>query len=155
MKYFLILFLLPLSLLGQSPDYGQFEGRQTHPVRLSYDGKRLFALNTPAGRLSVFDVSNTQAAPLLIAEIPVGMEPVSLAERTSDEVWVVNEVSDSVSVVSISRRVSIAHLKTGDEPADIVFAGDSAGGGLSLATLLALREKGLSMPAAAGPTPPP
>jgi monoterpene epsilon-lactone hydrolase len=35
------------------------------------------------------------------------------------------------------------------QPSNIVFAGDSAGGGLCLATLLALKEKGLPLPAAA------
>jgi epsilon-lactone hydrolase len=40
-------------------------------------------------------------------------------------------------------------LATGYEPADIVFAGDSAGGGLCLATLLATKEKCLPLPAAA------
>ena len=30
------------------------------------------------------------------SEIPVGLEPVSVRARTNDEVWVVNEVSDSV-----------------------------------------------------------
>jgi epsilon-lactone hydrolase len=34
-------------------------------------------------------------------------------------------------------------------PANIVFAGDSAGGGLCLAALLAIREQGLPLPAAA------
>jgi epsilon-lactone hydrolase len=34
-------------------------------------------------------------------------------------------------------------------PANIVFVGDSAGGGLSLATLLALRDQGIPLPAAA------
>lgn len=42
------------------------------------------------------------------------------------------------------------HLLTeGFKPSDIVFAGDSAGGGLCLATLLAIKEKGIAMPAAA------
>ena len=40
-------------------------------------------------------------------------------------------------------------LSQGYDPADIVFAGDSAGGGLCLATLLALKDKGLPLPAAA------
>ncbi len=40
-------------------------------------------------------------------------------------------------------------LGQGVAPAHIVFAGDSAGGGLVLATLLALREQGLPLPAAA------
>jgi monoterpene epsilon-lactone hydrolase len=39
-------------------------------------------------------------------------------------------------------------LSQGYDPADIVFAGDSAGGGLCLATLLALKDKGLPLPAA-------
>lgn len=38
-------------------------------------------------------------------------------------------------------------LETGHDPSHIVLAGDSAGGGLALACLLAVREKGLPMPA--------
>ncbi|MEZ5301135.1 MAG: hypothetical protein R3F11_10850 [Verrucomicrobiales bacterium] len=115
------------SPLASAADYTQFEARQTHPVRLSADGTRLYALNTPDGRLSVFDVSNpANSEPLLIAEIPVGLEPVSLAERAPGEVWVVNEMSDTVSVVEIGRRAAVAHLPCGDEPADIAFAGGKA-----------------------------
>ena len=125
MKYYLICLLLLVT--AQAQEFIQFEGRQTHPIQLSADGQRLFALNTPDGRLSVFDVSNVaNPQPILIAEIPVGLEPVSIAERTADEVWVVNEVSDSVSIVSISRGLAVAHLDTGDEPADVVFAGGRA-----------------------------
>jgi monoterpene epsilon-lactone hydrolase len=40
-------------------------------------------------------------------------------------------------------------LKMGLKPQDIIFAGDSAGGGLSVATLLALRDAGDPLPAAA------
>ncbi|NHI08110.1 esterase [Streptomyces sp. KO7888] len=40
-------------------------------------------------------------------------------------------------------------LSTGTDPRDLVLAGDSAGGGLSVATLLAAREAGLPQPAAA------
>lgn len=40
-------------------------------------------------------------------------------------------------------------LAQGFSPAHIVFAGDSAGGGLCLATLLAIRDNGLPLPAAA------
>lgn len=39
-------------------------------------------------------------------------------------------------------------LSQGFDPTNIVFAGDSAGGGLCLATLLALKDKGLPLPAA-------
>ncbi|WP_406290835.1 alpha/beta hydrolase [Embleya sp. NBC_00896] len=40
-------------------------------------------------------------------------------------------------------------LATGVTPSNVVFAGDSAGGGLVLATLLKLRDLGLPLPAAA------
>lgn len=39
-------------------------------------------------------------------------------------------------------------LDEGFEPADIAFAGDSAGGGLCLTTMLALKDKGIPLPAA-------
>ena len=102
-----------------------FEGKQTAPVRLSPDGTRLFAVNTPDARLSVFDVSNP-SNPILIAEIPVGLEPVSVNPVSNDEAWVVNEVSDSVSVVSVSRGIVTDTLQVKDEPADVVFAAGRA-----------------------------
>jgi monoterpene epsilon-lactone hydrolase len=42
-----------------------------------------------------------------------------------------------------------ALLQTGIGPADIVFAGESAGGGLAIATLVNARDHGLPLPAAA------
>src|SRR6185295_7275525 len=102
-----------------------FEGKQTSPVRLSPDGSRLFAVNTPDNRLSVFDVSSPQN-PILIAEIPVGLEPVSVNPVSNDEAWVVNEVSDSVSIVSVSAHVVTDTLYVKDEPADVVFANGRA-----------------------------
>src|SRR6266571_4154164 len=102
-----------------------FEATQTNPVRLSPDGRRLFAVNTPDARLSVFDVSNP-ANPVLIAEIPVGLEPVSVNPLNDDEAWVINEVSDSVSIVSVSDHLVTDTLYVKDEPADVVFAGGRA-----------------------------
>jgi len=105
--------------------YVNFEGKQTSPLRLSADGTRLFAVNTPDARLSVFDLAHP-SNPLLIAEIPVGLDPVSVNPRTPDEVWVVNEVSDSISIVSLSQRLVTDTLYVQDEPADVVFAGGKA-----------------------------
>src|SRR5678816_1081236 len=102
-----------------------FEGKQTAPVRLSPDGTRLFAVNTPDARLSVFDTSNP-SNPILIAEIAVGLEPVSVNPLNNDEAWVVNELSDSVSVVSVSRGIVTDTLQAKDEPADVVFAAGNA-----------------------------
>jgi YVTN family beta-propeller protein len=108
-----------------SGQFVNFEGKQTAPIRLSPDGSRLFVVNTPDNRLSVFDVSNPQN-PILISEIPVGLEPVSVNPRDNDEAWVVNEVSDSVSVVSVSQHAVIDTLYVKDEPADVVFANGRA-----------------------------
>ena len=117
--------LLTLSgiAFGHGTGDGNFEGRQTHSIGLTPDGIRLLALNALDGRLCVFNVgeeSNPQ--PVLELEIPVGIEPVSVRARTNDEVWVVNEVSDSISIVSLSQRTVIETLQTPDEPGDVVFA---------------------------------
>jgi len=107
--------------------FTHFEARQTHPVELSLDGGRVFAVNSPEGRLSVFSLSGSgRDHPVLSAEIPVGLEPVAVRARTADEVWVVNEVSDSISVVSLADRMVTATIACPDEPADVVFAGNRA-----------------------------
>ncbi|HEY6361080.1 MAG TPA: beta-propeller fold lactonase family protein [Vicinamibacterales bacterium] len=122
-----VVIALPRSVTtveGQSFEFTNFEGAQTNPLRLSPDGTRLFAVNTSNGSLSVFDISEP-AFPVLRGEIPVGLEPVSVNPRSNDEAWVVNQVSDSVSVVSVSRGLVVDTLFTGDEPMDVVFAGEN------------------------------
>lgn len=122
-------FLLQLSGISQTgvttSNFINFEGAQTNPIRLSPDGTRLFAVNTPDARVSVFDLLDA-ANPKLMAEIPVGIEPVSVNPRTNDEAWVVNQVSDSISVVSVEKGVVIDTIAVKDEPADVVFAGTDA-----------------------------
>ena len=103
-----------------------FEGALTSPIRLSPDGTRLFSVNNPNSTLSVFDVSADPADPALLVEIPVGIEPVSVNPRTDDEVWVVNEESDSVSIVSVSQAAITDTIQLKDEPSDVVFAGSNA-----------------------------
>src|SRR5437588_917103 len=121
---FLLVFGLAASVYAQG-SYVNFEGKQTSPIRLSPDGTRLFVVNTPDARLSVFDVSQS-SNPRLLAEIPVGIEPVSVNPRNNDEVWVVNEVSDSISVVSVSQRIVTDTIYVKDEPVDVVFADGKA-----------------------------
>jgi DNA-binding beta-propeller fold protein YncE len=101
--------------------FSNFESGQVHPVDITPDGTRLLVCNTADARLEVFDI--TSGTPLLVSEIPVGLDPISVRARTADEAWVVNTVSDSVSVVSLSARNVVATLKTRDEPSDVVFAG--------------------------------
>ncbi len=107
---------------SEAQTFAHFEARHVHPIAITPDGARLLALNSPDGRLSVFDVSNAgNPEPVLIAEIPVGTEPVSVRARNNDEIWVVNEVSDSISVVSLTRGAVIDTLRASDEPADVLF----------------------------------
>lgn len=113
--------VLALHAHGQS-DYRHFEARQVHPVALTPDGSMLLAVNSPDAKLSVFDAS-TMA---LSAEIPVGLEPVTVRVRTNDEAWVVSEVSDTVTVISLATNSVTATLRVGDEPGDVVFAGGKA-----------------------------
>jgi YVTN family beta-propeller protein len=104
--------------------FRNFEGPQIHPLALTPDGTRLLAVNTPNGTLSVFQL--TLGSPVLTAEIPVGLEPVSVAARDDREAWVVNWLSDSVSVVDLATGNVVRTLSVGDEPTDVLFAGSRA-----------------------------
>jgi DNA-binding beta-propeller fold protein YncE len=89
------------------------------------------AVNTPDNRLEIFTIDgsgNLTAA----GSVPVGMEPVAVAARTDTEVWVVNHLSDSVSIVDLGGAVPrvVNTLLVGDEPRDIVFAGSDGAGNL-------------------------
>lgn len=104
-------------------DFVTFESGHVRPLAQSPDGTRLFAVNTPDNRLEIFSVSAGGLTP--VASVPVGMEPVAVAARSDSEVWVVNHLSDSVSIVDVASnppRVTRT-LHVGDEPNDIVFAG--------------------------------
>lgn len=116
--------LLAASTTVAQGEYAGFEGRHSHPAALTPDGTRLLAVHAEAASLSVFDVTN--ATPVRVAEIPVGLEPVAVRARTNEEAWVVNEVSDTVSVVSLTSGMVTAVLTTGDEPGDVVFANGKA-----------------------------
>jgi YVTN family beta-propeller protein len=107
-----------------TPSFVTFESGQVRPLALSPDQTRLFAVNTPDNRLELFDVSPSGDL-THSGSVPVGLEPVAVAARSNGEVWVVNHLSDSVSIVDVAAtppRV-IRTLLTCDEPRDIVFAG--------------------------------
>jgi DNA-binding beta-propeller fold protein YncE len=100
-----------------------FESGQVRPLALSADGKLLFAVNTPDNRLEVFTVGNGTLKSK--GAVMVGLEPVAVAVRSAGEVWVVNHLSDSISIVDVSNAGAPRVTRTllvGDEPRDIVFA---------------------------------
>jgi YVTN family beta-propeller protein len=105
-----------------------FDTLQGRPIAISPDGTRLFAVNTPDNHLEIFDI-DLDGDLVPAGSVPVGMEPTAVAARNDDEVWVVNFLSDSVSVVDVSGSVPrvVRTLLVGDEPSDIVFAGPEDG----------------------------
>ena len=104
--------------------YALFESGPVRPVAISPDGSRIAVANAPAACLEVYFVSDEGFA--LDATVMVGLEPVAVAFRDNDEVWVVNHLSDSVSVVSLGEQPRVERtLQVGDEPRDIVFAGEN------------------------------
>ena len=85
----------------------------------------------------------------------MGLEPVAVAVRENRagtlDVWVVNHLSDSVSIVRVDptapeRARVMGTLQVGDEPRDIVFAGS----GRSRAFVTTAR-RGQNLPAGLGP----
>ena len=101
-----------------------FEADQVRPLALSDDKKTIYAVNTPDNRLEIYGV--TKAGLVHKASVLVGLAPVAVAIRNDKEVWVVNHLSDSVSIVNVeSKKPRITKtLWVGDEPRDIVFAGE-------------------------------
>lgn len=110
---------------------------QSNPMALSNDGTRLYVANTTSGTLTMLDVSNP-FQPSEIAEIKVGHDPVGVAVRPGlvggDElIFVVNHISDSISVVSRKRLAVVQTIQAidadgvtqTDEPVGIAFASPS------------------------------
>jgi DNA-binding beta-propeller fold protein YncE len=117
------------ALPARGGNFTNFESGHVRPLALSPGGEWLFAVNTPDARLTVYALTPTGAS--LATEVVVGLEPVAVASRVNaagrTEAWVVNHLSDSISVVEIDPvdvgRSRVARtLHVGDEPRDIVFA---------------------------------
>ncbi len=125
-----LLALLWISTNGHAQETSQdadipFVNWENHPVRpiaLSPDATLLAVAHTADNRLQLFDVS--EGMPVAAGHVVVGVDPVSVRFRGNGEAWVVNHISDSVSVVDLASRQVRATLQTDDEPFDVVFAGD-------------------------------
>ena len=118
-----LLFSLCLAAAAHAGSFVAFESGQVRPLALSADGARLFAVNTPDNRLEIFDI--LPGGLRHVASVPVGLEPVAVAVRPGGQAWVVNHLSDSISIVETSGSTPavVRTLLVGDEPRDIVFAG--------------------------------
>lgn len=113
----------PMEVSPYEDSFTAFESGQVRPLALTPNKKLLLATNTPDARLEIFKIVPSGLVP--VGSVPVGLEPVAVAVRGDDEAWVVNHLSDSVSVVRIDGKHSrvLRTLHVGDEPRDIVFGG--------------------------------
>ena len=113
--------------LPAAGNFVTFETGQVRPLAMSPDGNSLYAVNTPNSTLEIYSITDTGLQ--YNTTVPVGLEPVAVATLNNgfnNQVWVVNHLSDSISVVDVSvtpPRV-VRTLLVGDEPRDIVFAGN-------------------------------
>jgi YVTN family beta-propeller protein len=108
-------FLPPIA----SGSFVNFESPPVKPLALSADGSRLYAVNTPNNSVVVYD---TVGGLTRLREIPVGLDPVSLAvQPVTGLVWVANHVSDNVAVIDPVTGSTVAIVEVGDEPVSIVF----------------------------------
>lgn len=114
------LLCLALPASGQA-SFWNWESPHIHPLELTPDGVLLLAVNTADAQLQVFATGGGTLTP--VGAVAVGIDPVSVRARNSSQAWVVNQLSDSVSVVDLNTLRVLASLSTQDEPADVIFAG--------------------------------
>src|SRR5262245_19345536 len=72
----------------EASSFQAFESGQVRPLTLSEDKNYLYAINTPDNRLEIFRVTDNGLSHR--GSVTVGLEPVAVAARGDDEVWVVN-----------------------------------------------------------------
>ncbi len=114
--------LLPAPHSGYEPmSFVNFETPHVHPLEITPNHQLLLAVNTAANTLMIYNLGGVE--PALAAQIPVGLEPVSVRAFNDNEAWVVNHLSDTISVVNLAQARLLKTIDTKDEPADVVFAG--------------------------------
>ena len=106
---------------AQTAAFVNWESPQSHPIDITPNGLVVLAVNTADAQLEIFDVVNGSLTRR--GSVAVGLDPVSVRVRSNTEAWVVNQISDSVSVIDIATMRVTKTINIGDEPADVVFAG--------------------------------
>jgi len=126
-----VFWVAAVSQAQQSSSFVNFETAPVHPVAISPDGHTLAVCNLPDGRVELFGLAGALPTPL--GDVPVGIDPVSLRFRTTNELWVLNHISRSINIVDVTRRLVLDTIATLDGPADIQFAGSPMRGFVSCA----------------------
>ncbi len=105
-------------------NFVNWETPHVHPITMTPDGGRLLAVNLGDARLEVFTLAS--GSPRWVGSVAVGIDPASVRARTTTEAWVVNTISDTISIVDLSTMRVVRTIATQDEPRDVVFAGGRA-----------------------------
>src|ERR1044071_2520531 len=121
-----VLLIVPSEASGQSIGtfsnaFINFETAPVHPLALSPNGQQLAVCNLADGKLELFDVRSGN--PIFFGLVPLGIDPVSVRYRNNEEAWVINEISDTISIVNVQTLNVTATIETLTGPTDVVFAG--------------------------------
>lgn len=126
---------------GNNEAFVNFETPHVHPLDISPDGNWIAACNTPDGRIEIYSINQTTGVLTFSSSVTVGVDPVSVRFRTNDELWAVNAVSDSISIIDrtlgqvtdtiITYRLAdtgsvLEGSPNGDRPMDVVFINSGA-----------------------------
>ena len=114
-------FALAVITVRAATNFVNFESAPVHPIALGPDGRTLAVCNLPDNRVEFFDVSTGVPAPT--GSVPVGLDPVSVRFASTNEVWVINHISSTISIVDVPTRRIVATIETLTGPSDLVFAG--------------------------------
>ncbi|MCB9285226.1 MAG: hypothetical protein H6563_14235 [Lewinellaceae bacterium] len=124
-----------LNYTGESSTGSDLEADATYSVKFTPDGKKLLAVNSLSGTLSVIDVQ----AEALESIIPLGSTELFQVDVTSDGHYAVvaKRLKDKVSVIDLQTGQVVANVSSGGSKPDQVFVlpGDTyayavnAGGG--------------------------
>jgi YVTN family beta-propeller protein len=138
----LLRWIITILVLGVTPICGnaappQYESPHIRPIAAA--GDLILVVNTPDNRLSVFGWN--AGDPVLLREVRVGLEPVSVAVLDESRAWVVNHLSDDISVVDFVQGTVLATVQVGDEPAHVVFVKDPLSGPDELLAAVTLSQE--------------
>jgi YVTN family beta-propeller protein len=100
--------------------YVNWENNPVHALDISPDRSLLAVAHTSDQRVQLFNIAS--GTPIALGHVLVGVDPVSVRFRSDSELWVVNHISDSVSVIDVPSKRVRTTLQTSDEPFDVVFA---------------------------------
>jgi YVTN family beta-propeller protein len=109
-------------LSALSTNFVNFETAPVSPIALSSEEDILAVCNLPDNRVEFFDVSGS--IPRASGSVAVGLEPVTARFAALNELWVVNHISSTISIIDVAAGSVVATLETPAGPSDLVFAGN-------------------------------